>query len=186
MDDSFELRSAIKGQKLAKVIRLLKRHVMPQQDAYFLAIEARAHEILKVLADCGLHLNFVNVWGYTPFVMALKLRDYESARILLEAGADPNARCAFGPPLVFAAANGLMDGVRLLLSMKADVEQRDQAQATPLIRAARAGHEDIIRLLRKVGASVSNVDEIQRTAYDNAIAFEHESAARALLPSASL
>lgn len=74
-------------------------------------------------------------------------------KLLLELGADPNARDSGGEtPLSMAAFRGRADCVRELLAAKADVNARSKAGWTPLMAAASEGHAEVVRLLLKAGA----------------------------------
>jgi len=66
------------------------------------------------------------------------------ARLLIERGADVNARSASDfTPLHDAARRGRTEVVRLLLEHGADVNAENRAKATPLSLAAERGHEEI-------------------------------------------
>lgn len=83
------------------------------------------------------------------------VRHPEAVRLLLEHGADPNARDLGdnATPLHFAAANGALDNVRLLLDAGADVQGTGDAHNGNVIGwAAREGNEAVINLLLERGA----------------------------------
>jgi len=99
---------------------------------------------------------------------------------LLDAGADPNFRVDKGwTPLTFAAADGKVDSVRLLLARGAnpnDPGSRD----TPLIMAAYSGHLPTIKLLVAAGANVHAVGNDGRTPYQAAMSARKRDAAEFL------
>ena len=81
--------------------------------------------------------------------------DVESARALLDAAADPNARDRAGfTPLHFAAQQGSMRVARMLLERGATVDAQDDFGNTPLWRAVynSRGEGAMIQLLRVHGA----------------------------------
>jgi ankyrin repeat protein len=83
------------------------------------------------------------------------VRHPEAVRLLLEHGADPNARDVGdnATPLHFAAANGTLDSVRLLLDAGADVHGSGDVHNGDVIGwAARVGNEAVINLLLERGA----------------------------------
>jgi ankyrin repeat protein len=83
------------------------------------------------------------------------VRQPEAVRLLLEHGANPNARDLGdnATPLHFAAGNGTLDTVRLLLDAGADVHGTGDVHNGDVIGwAAREGNEDVINLLLEYGA----------------------------------
>jgi ankyrin repeat protein/catechol 2,3-dioxygenase-like lactoylglutathione lyase family enzyme len=85
----------------------------------------------------------------------LAVRHPAAVRLLLEHGADPNARDAGdnATALHFAAANGSIDTVRLLVAAGADVHGTGDVHKGDVIGwAARKGNEAVIDLLLERGA----------------------------------
>jgi ankyrin repeat protein len=83
------------------------------------------------------------------------VRHPDAVQLLLEHGADPNARDVGdnATPLHFAAANGTLDTVRLLLDAGADVHGTGDVHNGDVIGwAAREGNEAVVNLLLKRGA----------------------------------
>jgi ankyrin repeat protein len=79
--------------------------------------------------------------------------DLESARVLLEAGADANGAGSGGfVPLHTAAQNGDADLVRLLLDHGARPDVATADVKTPEQLASDAGHEEVVALLRAAPA----------------------------------
>jgi len=77
----------------------------------------------------------------------------EIVKMLLEAGADPNAKQERGfVPLHSAAANGAIATVELLLKHGAIADARADDGKTPADLAAEAGHKEIVKALRKAKA----------------------------------
>ncbi len=78
--------------------------------------------------------------GFTPLLFAARSGDLESARYLLEAGADPNeATDEHGNSLVIASAGGHEDLVLYLLEEGADPNSSDETGITALHHAVGAG-----------------------------------------------
>ena len=99
-------------------------------------------------------------------------------RLLIEHGADPNARDVGdnASPLHFAAANGVLESVRILLDAGADVDGAGDLHEGEVIGwAARPGNEAVINLLQERGArhhifsamALGDLDLVARVAEDN-------------------
>jgi len=85
------------------------------------------------------------------------------ARVLLERGANPNARDATGAtPLHWAAVMDRGDLVKLLIEKSAEVDARTKRDETPLHRAARVGRVSAVRFLIEQGAdcAAKNADDL--------------------------
>jgi len=98
------------------------------------------------------------------------------ARVLISAGADPNARSSRLPsnqavgetPLYLAAMDNHLDVVKILIAAKADVNAKKQGGITALMIAARYGQLESVEALVAAGADVNSRDENGRTARDEA------------------
>ena len=89
---------------------------------------------------------------------------------LLKAGADVNELSPNGEtPLMFAARNGNVDAVKVLLDQKADVNAKEKIRGTtPLMWAAEQSHPEAMKLLLASGAdykAASNFDTKGNRAY---------------------
>ena len=79
----------------------------------------------------------------------------EAAQILLERGADREARDEQGyTPLHLAARGGHADTLRLLLRAGANREAQDRSGHTPLFNAAETGQTEAIQILLDAGANI--------------------------------
>jgi ankyrin repeat protein len=82
--------------------------------------------------------------GYTPLMFAARSGDLDTARLLLERGAQVNGIHAdFGPPLVIAAAAGYEDMAIFLLEQGANPNSTDSNGMTALHYAMRDGLKKI-------------------------------------------
>ncbi len=78
--------------------------------------------------------------GFTAIMFAARAGDIETARLLLDAGADINeATYEYGNPLVIAAASGHEDLAIFLLQSGADHESKDENGVTALHHAHQNG-----------------------------------------------
>lgn len=96
--------------------------------------------------------------GATPLMHAAAFGSIEAMRLLLEAGADVNAKNDFGATaLLWCARQG--DKARLLIERGADVNAQSKQGRTPLMMAAmRDGGSDIVALLLAKGADPKAAD----------------------------
>ncbi len=91
--------------------------------------------------------------GLTPLIIAAKNGKDEVVRLLLEAGAEKEAKSNGGfTPLSAAAYHGHDAVVRLLLEAGADKEATDEWGQTPIIWAYRFGREAVVQLLLEAGS----------------------------------
>src|SRR5437764_2789400 len=89
----------------------------------------------------------------TELMMAASRGDYPTAERLVNA-CDVNARDQFGnTALIYAAAGGHAEVLRLLLRAGADPALRNEADADALERATSAGHGDAAALLLSAGSA---------------------------------
>jgi ankyrin repeat protein len=110
-------------------------------------------------------LNKTDSSGTTALSWAARNGHEAVVRLLLEKGADVEAKAKYGETaLSWAAANGHEAVVRLLLEKGADVEAKAKYKGTALSWAAENGHEAVVRLLLEKGADVEAKAEDGETA----------------------
>ncbi len=93
--------------------------------------------------------------GETPLARAALFVRMEIAELLLENGADVNARNVTGmTPLHWAVYLGFQDDdvIELLLEAGADVNAKTKEGQTPVDLAGELGNEEVVELLKKPGA----------------------------------
>jgi ankyrin repeat protein len=132
-------------------------------------------DLLKELITAG--VNVRGNAGGTALRAAAENGHGEAARILLDAGTDPNGegQPVGVTPLGLAAARGDAVIVEELLQHGADPNATQSREgAPPLILAARGGHVDAVRLLLARGASVEARDRSGLTAAARAAEGGHD------------
>lgn len=102
--------------------------------------------------ECGAH-NMPPMWF--PAIGGGEADHLEIARLLLDAGADPNAHKRGQTALHWAARGGQMEMAELLISRGARVDalaKTPQGDTTPLAHALKAEKPAMVELLRRHGA----------------------------------
>jgi ankyrin repeat protein len=142
-------------------------------------------EAAKVLIAHGASLDAGDNWrGQTPLMWAAAEGHPDMMRALIEAGADVNARSTIIAwerqrtseprdkwlppggltPMLFAAREGCVDCVKVLISSGADANIVDPDQYSPLVLALINGHFDVAGALIDAGANLNMQDKVGRTA----------------------
>lgn len=131
--------------------------VLTELDARLLEACRRAapSEVAELLSRGASVESRLKGSGWTPLISACACGCAESARVLLDAGAEPSASAADGrTPLHFSAQLGDLELIRMLLSRGADPERRDHHGETPLAAAERGGATAAAYALVAGGATI--------------------------------
>jgi len=137
-----------------------RAHELLPPDGELSVFEAAAfgklERLAEMLRDDPAQSGALSDDGFTPLHLAVFGGQEESARVLLEHGADPNA-LAESPiakvrPLGTAAFVRSVPLARLLLDSGADVNGRGDGGFTALHTAAQNRDEELVRLLIERGA----------------------------------
>lgn len=102
--------------------------------ALFWAAQEGHTSIVDLLLDAGANVNLADPEGFTPLKQAIGESHLDTAEHLLLRGADVSHRCHSDggcTALHTAAAYGLLDCIRLLLSHGADRKVRNDDNQTP-------------------------------------------------------
>jgi len=113
---------------------------------------------VKRLLRSGANPNAADEIGQTPLHMANR---FDVATILLKHGADPNIKTKHDgrTPLHYAAADGYLTIVSILLKYGAIVDVKDNYGKTPLYLATNNAHTDVVSYLLKKRANPNTQDE---------------------------
>jgi ankyrin repeat protein len=131
--------------------------------------EAAALGRIERLKECVRDANSINAYskdGFTALHFACFFGQPEAARVLLEAGAAPDAVAANPTkvmPLHSAASARNFEAARLLLERGAPVNARQQFGWTPIHAAAQNGDRALVELLLKHGADPKQANDAGKT-----------------------
>lgn len=134
----------------------------------------RKGNLSEILAYIGRHnLDVAKVtegsFRHTCLYFAALIADPEAAfqvtKALVERGVPPGYTDVLNQTvLYYAAREGKVKCAEYLISLKCDVNHRDQYGQTPLYYAARDGHYELVNKLIQAGSNVNNVDANGQTA----------------------
>src|SRR5436309_9486093 len=157
----------------------------------FLAAEVNNLDVIKALVEAGADPLIPTERGTTPLIMAAgggtdvqrerapeeRAMAVETAKLLVERGADVNAAGQYGWTALHAAAyQGLNDVIAYLVSKGAKIEQKDEFGQTPLsislsvltkdigarrLQIPRRYRQETAQLLLKLGASTLEKTGVQ-------------------------
>ena len=181
-----ELIEAIRNENLYLVVSLLDGGADPNAEDHLgntaLAISCdynkskKSYLITRELIMRGANVNKISGnAGDTSLHLACRVRAGGSVKLLLEHGANVNARNVAGDtPLDVASEDGNVKIIKLLIRAGANVDSRNVIQSTPLFNACYEGKVHIAKLLIKYGA-----DKYATNLYGNSPAFMSATMGRA-------
>ena len=153
-DDFFK---AIKDDHVAAIQQLLARGfdvntIDPQgQHGLAIAIREPSPKVAKALIDAPrIDLNALNAQGESPLMLAALKGQLELADQMVKKGADVNK--PGWTPLHYAASNGHLPVISLLLENHAYIDAESPNGSTPLMMASMYGSLAAVKLLLDEGA----------------------------------
>ena len=140
-----------------------------QQTALMVAVRENHPDVVKLLIARGASVNARTRIGRSPqWILPNSVPGFGHGIGIVRGGLPPRGSRAPIPggmtPLLYAARDGRMDSVRMLLDAGANIEDRDANDITPLIIAITNNHPDVARFLIDRGADIKAVDWYGRTA----------------------
>jgi ankyrin repeat protein len=165
-----ELFEAIRAGDSSRVAELVAAD--PSLEIFAAAIQGDAARIEALLAANRSLVSGFSSDGWTPLHLAAFFGKAEAARLLLNKGAEVNARSTNAMenmPLHAAAAGRHADVVKLLIERGASANARQHGGWTPLHAAAQSGDLEIARTLVDAGADVQARADNNQTALDLAL-----------------
>lgn len=167
-DDFFK---ALQMDDAVTVGRLLARGfdantLDPQgQHGLLVAIKEPSPKAAKVLLNAPkIDLNTLNVLGESPLMLAALKGELELATQMVKKGADVNK--TGWTPLHYAASNGHVSVIKLLLENHAYIDAESPNGTTPLMMASMYGSPEAVKLLLDEGADPSLKNQQGMTALD--------------------
>lgn len=128
------------------------------QEAFFIHVVEDNAEVVRLFIRAGISPD-VKEGGITALLEAARRGNTKTAMVLIDAGADVNARDGYGvSALMFAAISGSAEIMQKLLQKDADVNVKDSDGRTVLIEALTTENEipsNIFRALINAGADVN-------------------------------
>lgn len=123
--------------------------------------------IQELLNNKHVNVNERAEAGWTPLLYAAAQGYPEIARILLEAGANPDIGNVQGiTPLMYGAHYGNTEICKILLEFEAKVDIQDIYGFTALIMASKNSHIEVVELLLNAGANPRVKNHENKTALD--------------------
>lgn len=124
-------------------------------------------QIVRELIGSDVDVNEKAEFGWTALLAASAQGYPEIAKLLLDAGANPDIGNVHGrTPLMFGARYGNVDICRVLLEYGAVVDTQDVYGMTALMTASREGHQSVVELLLDAGANPTTKTPCGKTALD--------------------
>ena len=145
-----------------------------EQTALMVAIRENNPQVVKLLVELGANVNARTRVGVTPpFILPNSVPGFGHGIGIVRGGSPDRGRRAPTPggmtPLQYAARDGRLETVKILLASGADINAVEANNITPLITAISNNHPEVATYLIEQGADVKKVDWYGRTALFTAV-----------------
>jgi hypothetical protein len=129
---------------------LMALHPVNGTNWLYAAASEGALDLVHYLVDRGVPLNGADGSGNCPLSEMADRRDHETAKWMIEKGADPNISRM---PMISAVSAGSLEIVKLFIEHGAEYNfVFGEPPRTPLSQAIDFGHEDVAAYLKSLGA----------------------------------
>ena len=158
------------GKDLTSILAFLRHRVRPEE--FFTYVTNGDAENAELLLDAGVvQATALSPDGTSALVAALQTGRDDVVNVLLNHGADANARDAQGlTPLMYAAKNGDTPAIKSLFAKMPNLIYQDREGRTALMHAVLAKAVDVIHELIDAGAPLATqVDKDGKTAIHLAV-----------------
>ena len=126
-------------------------------------------DTVRLLLEKNAIVDLKDTKGKTAWIYSITNKQWETAKVLRDAKADPNTRALDGVnPLYSAASIGDEKTVDFLLEQGTDPSILTNSKWAPLHSAAAGGHRKVVELLLDKGAKPSPLSETDLTPLDKA------------------
>jgi len=145
-----------------------------EQTALMIAVRENHPQVVKLLVELGANVNARTRVGITPpFILPNSVPGFGHGIGIVRGGSPDRGRRAPTPgglsPLQYAARDGRLETVKILLAAGADINAVEANNITPLVTAISNNHPDVAIYLVEQGADVKKVDWYGRTALFTAV-----------------
>ncbi len=141
----------------AKIIEEFRNH---KQEIHQAVKEGKFDTVKNMLEKAPDLVNAVDSDGLTPLHLASEHGHQHIVELLLQKGADINAKSGFKrTPLHFAASSGRYEIVKLFIEKDAELNENDSFILTPIFQAAYNGHQNIVEMLLSNGINLSDTEK---------------------------
>jgi hypothetical protein len=155
----------------------------PKLDLYDAAAVGTGEQVAAMLRANADAVRATNELGWTALHVAAFAGNVETAKVLIDAGADIHLRAKTrfrNTPLQVALLTGQYGTAKLLLDRGADPLDRQAQGFAPIHEAAFLGRADLVQLLLDHGAEVNSRSDDGRTALTEAERGKHEALVKLL------